>query len=204
MLLEGVVGSAGDAGIGSTVPLRLTQAKAGAVAQCWGRYVDAVLRGNVFIGANAFGTAVTTQAGLSATTPALTLYNPVGSGVYASLLGVRVNMTAEPAAITDLCLAYNAKNATAPATTTDGTMINALIGNANSPKVRCYRVATLAAAPVAFRMLGACDTGLTGQVIIDDDVGGQVMLEEGVAISVQTRAAAVLVCEFVWEEHPIK
>lgn len=199
MLLEAVAGPRKLVD-GSPHPLRSAHDGAAVVCDGRGRYTEATMRENVFIGANAFGTAVTTQAGLSATTPALTLYNPVGSGVLLSVLNVTVNMTAEPAAITDLCLAYNAKNATAPATTTDATMACARLGSTAAPKGRCYRVATLAAAPVACRMLGACDTGLTAAMVINDDVGGAILLEEGVALSIQTRTAAVLVASFTWEE----
>src|SRR5476651_1315624 len=42
------------------------------------RYQEAVYRGNVYGAANQSG--VVTQAGLSATTPVLTLANPAGSG----------------------------------------------------------------------------------------------------------------------------
>lgn len=199
MLLEAVAGPR-KAADGTKHELRSANDASAVVCDGRGRYTENTMRENVFIGANAFGTAVTTQAGLSATTPALTLYNPVGSGVLLSLLNVTVNMTAEPAAITDLCLAYNLKNATAPATTTDATMTAARIGSTASPKGRCYRIATLAAAPLACRMLGACDTGLTAAMVINDDVAGAIVLEEGVALSIQTRTAAVLVASFTWEE----
>lgn len=172
------------------------------VSQAWGRYTDPALRGKTYYGANVLGTPVTTQAGLSATTPALTLYNPVGSGVILSLLGVRVCITASPAAAVAFCLAANAQNATPPATTTDATLYNGLLtGIQDTPKGRCYRIATLAAAPVAFRLLGGT-TGASaiGGYDIDKDIGGAVEIDEGVAVSIQSSAAAVVVCEFNWEE----
>lgn len=199
MLFEGRVG-ASYRGAGAVLPPRLDDTGAVALLS-HGKYTDAVLRGGVYIGANAFGTAVTTQAGLSATTPALTLYNPVGSGVLGVVLSVGINITAAPAAAAVFCLAHNAKNATAPASTTNGTMINAQVGSANTPKVQCYRVATLAAAPVANLMLG----GTTGAAAISGlvqtfDIDGLLVIEEGVAISVQASSAAAILCHFVWEE----
>ena len=59
---------------------------------------ELVLEEKVFIGANLGGTPVTTQAGLSATTPALTLYNPVGSGVNLVPLSVTIDIKTAPAA----------------------------------------------------------------------------------------------------------
>jgi len=188
---------------GSIHAARSTPAGSGAqlMSLSHGKYMDAVLSGNCYWGANAYGTAVTTQAGLSATTPALTLYNPMGSGVYGVLLRVQINLTAEPAAITDFCLAANLRNAVAPVTTTDGTMYNALgVGVGADPKVRCYRVATLAAAPVAICMLGMCNTGLVAGLVQDFDVAGAVILDEGSCISLQTRAAAVVVASYFWQE----
>ena len=169
-----------------------------------GRYQEPVLRGGVYVGANVLGTPVTTQAGLSATTPALTLWNPVGSGVYLSLLGVRVGINAAPAAASTLCLAVNAKGAAAPSSTTDATMYSTLLtGVTGSPKGRAYRVATLAAAPVAVRFLGhVLATGGTDTCVINHDVDGQLVLDEGVALSVQATTAIAIFCEFVWEEVP--
>jgi len=168
------------------------------------KYKEMAIKGDSFIGANLGGTPVTTQAGLSATTPALTLYNPVGSGVYLVLNTVCVNITTSPAAATGLMLAYNATNATAPASTTDATITPMIIGESNYSKGKCYRVATLAAAPVAFRFIGGT-TGAAaiGGVQIIDHVDGEVIIPPGVAVSLQASSATVLVASFSWEETPI-
>lgn len=171
------------------------------VKQLTAKYEESVLSEAVFIGANLGGTPVTTQAGLSATTPALTLYNPVGSGVSLVLLSVTVDITSSPAAAAGLMLAYNALNATPPATTTDATMVSAIIGQTTSPKGRCYRIATLAAAPVAFRFLGGT-TGASaiGGVRLVDNVDGEIIIPEGVAISIQSTSAAAILASFTWKE----
>jgi hypothetical protein len=169
--------------------------------QASSKYEHDVLNETVFIGANLGGTPVTTQAGLSATTPALTLYNPVGSGVNLVLLTVTVDITTAPAAAAGLMLAYNLLNATAPATTTDATMISAIIGSTTAPKGRCYRIATLAAAPLAFRFIGGT-TGAAaiGGVQLIDNVDGAVIIPPGVAISIQGTSAAAILASYVWKE----
>src|SRR3990167_461164 len=171
------------------------------VKQSTAKYEHSVSEGNVFTGANLLGTPVTTQAGLSATTPALTLYNPVGSGVNLVLLTVTVDITTSPAAASGLCLAYNLKNATPPATTTAATVVSNIIGNTAAPQGQCYRIATLAAAPVAFRFLG----GTTGALAISavqliDHIDGEIIIPEGVAISIQTSSATALVASVSWKE----
>lgn len=171
------------------------------VKQSTAKFEHSVLEEQVFIGANLGGTPVTTQAGLSATTPALTLYNPVGSGVNLVLLTVTCDITTAPAAASGLMLAYNLLNATPPATTTDATMINAIVGSTTAPKGRCYRIATLAAAPLAFWFLG----GTTGAAAISgckltENIDGQIVIPEGVAISIQATSAAAILASFVWKE----
>lgn len=173
------------------------------VKQLTAKYEESVLGGTVFIGANLGGTPVTTQAGLSATTPALTLYNPVGSGVDLVLMTVTVDITSSPAAATGLMLAYNALNATPPASTTDATMTSAIIGRTASPNGRCYRISTLAAAPIAFRFIG----GTTGASAISgfrivDNIDGEIIIPEGVAISIQATTAVAILASFTWKEIP--
>lgn len=169
--------------------------------QSTAKYESSVQEENVFTGANLLGTPVTTQAGLSATTPALTLYNPVGSGVDLVLLTVTVDITTSPAAAAGLCLAYNTKNATPPATTTAATVISNIVGNTGAPQGQCYRIATLAAAPTAFRFLGGT-TGAAaiGGVQLIDHIDGEYIIPEGVAISIQSTSAAAIVASFSWKE----
>jgi hypothetical protein len=164
-------------------------------------YKEAVTSGKVWIGANPAGTIVTTQAGLSATTPALTLFNPIGSGVNLVLQTVTIGITAAPAASATLMLAYNLANATAPATTTLANVTNALLTTNGQPIGQCYRIATLATAPIAFRYLG----GTTGAAAIEstnliDHIDGEIIIPEGVAISVQSTSEAAILASFVWEE----
>ena len=151
-------------GPGASNPLRGDLTSALVVQDAHARFQEAVLAGNVFIGANLAGTAVTTQAGLSATTPALTLYNPPGSTVNLVLWSFGGAIQASPAAAATVMLAMNLP-ALAGVTTGPVTVTNALITNANiglgltgtstvttlasGNQGQCYRVCTLSAAPLA-------------------------------------------------------
>ena len=165
---------------------------------------ETVLDEKVFIGANLGGTPVTTQAGLSATTPALTLYNPVGSGVNLILTSVTVDITTAPAAAAGFMLAYNLKNAVAPTSTTDANVTSAILDKGHAPIGKCYRIATLATAPLAFRFIG----GTTGAAAISavqliDHIKGEFVIPPGVAISIQATSAAACLCSFTWEEREL-
>lgn len=162
------------------------------------------LDGTIFIGANLGGTPVTTQAGLSATTPALTLYNPVNSGVNLVLLTVTVGVNAAPAAASTLMLAYNSSTAAAPTATTDATMVSAKVGSTTAPTGRCYRIATLAAAPTAFRFLGSVVAAAsTAAVKIVDNIDGEVVIPPGGCVSIQATTAISVLTSFTWKEVAI-
>ena len=190
-------------GDGSVTLPRLTKDGTASVADAHGRYQEAVYRGNVFIGANLGGTPVTTQAGLSATTPALTLYNPANSGKLGVLISVTVDITSSPAAAAGLMLAVNAPTAAAPTATTLATQQNAYTSNLSTPSLSCYRIATLAAAPVAIRFIGGT-TGAAaiGGVQLVDHVDGEIIVGPGVALSIQSTSAAAILTSFAWEEIP--
>src|SRR5580692_4856720 len=145
MLAEGL-------SVGGTLPGRIfgrNGAQANAVTDAFGRYVDAALRGNCYHASNLLGTPVTTQAGLSATTPALTLYNPVTSTVFLALYHVHILVTTSPGANVGFSLASNLITAAAPTSVTLATICNAFLpGGIKQGQGQCYRVATLAAAPL--------------------------------------------------------
>lgn len=190
-----------SASVGAVNPARSDKTGAIVAVDAHGRYQEAVLQGGVYIGANLGGTPVTTQAGLSATTPALTLYNPIGSGVNLVLLTATVNFTAAPAAACAVWLASNAATAVAPATTTAATLQNANLGTTAVGKGQCYRVATLAAAPLMIRNIcGTSGAGAIGNTQAVDRIDGEIVAPPGVAVSIQTSSAAILVASFTWEE----
>ena len=186
---------------GSETDLRSNRSGDLIVSQGHAKYQEAVLNGDVYIGANLAGTAVVTQAGLSATTPALALHNPVGSGVYLSLLTITVDITASPAAAVGLMFAYNLKSAAAPTATTLAQVTNAILDLGKLPIGQCYRISTLAAAPLAIRYLGGSigASAISGIQLIDN-IDGSIIISPGVVVSIQTTSAASIISSFVWQE----
>jgi hypothetical protein len=169
---------------------------------------EAVLRGNVFAITAVAG--ITTQAGLSVTTPALTLYNPAGSGMNAALIYAGVAFTVVFAAVAAVWLAANTNPLAAAVTgTLTTTHRNLLLGGRN-PTAIPLLAATLPAAPVAIDLLGV---GITGAVnllptnsCLEKWYNGAIILAPGTAISIQTGAASGAsgtFCSYIWEEIPI-
>ena len=158
---------------------------------------------------------MTTQAGVSATTPALTLYNPINSPVNLVLWQGTYAFQAAPAAASAIILAANlptlASVPTGPTSTTLASIWNNLLGTGvgaaqitGGPWGQCYRVATLSAAPIAIRYpFGTTGAAAIGGASFTDFVDGLLVIGPGVAVSVQTSSAASLCCSFTWEEVPI-
>lgn len=172
------------------------------------KYQEACLLGNVFSTANQAG--VTTQAGLSATTPALTLYNPISSGVNAVLIYAGcVNIVAFGAG----AAIWIGANTITPATRVTGTAATSrslYLGNNKTSVIQPLLAATLPDAPVAIATIGA---GLTGAITtspISPVQGryfdGSIIIQPGSAISFQTSTqsgASGFLGEFVWFETSI-
>lgn len=203
--LQGTVTQA-TASDGESRAVTMTRGLGLHVAHAQSAFQDAVERGRVYAVCNQAG--ITTQAGLSATTPALTLYNPLGS---------ETNLVVWYAGITDL-VAYAAAAAiwaavgtnTAAAAVT-GTLTtahrNLKLGLSSNPVARTFLAATLPAAPVGICLLGA---GLTGAITTVPSVAtlgrwfnGALILTPGTNLSIQTSTASGTnssLCEFIWEE----
>jgi hypothetical protein len=170
------------------------------------KFQEAVLTGDVFSVCNQTG--ITTQAGLSETTPALTLYNPAGSGVNAVLLYAGCINTVAFAAASVIWIGANT-DITANAVTGTATTAHrcSLIGNAKNPAIKPLLAATLPAAPVAVATIGV---GLTGAITttpaypaIGRHFDGSIIIAPGAAISFQTSTASGasgFFGEFVWFE----
>ena len=171
-----------------------------------GSYDAAVERGNVYGVANQSG--VTSQAGLSLTTPVLTLYNPAGSTKNLRVWYVGASMDVANATVSTLLVAVGANTIAAAVTGTLTTAHrNMKMGLASSPVARTFLAATLPAAPVAIAILGAWNTAATtaGQAIpaLSRWFNGALILTPGTNLSVQTSAASGtsgLWCDYIWEE----
>ena len=193
-----------ELGRGSEDTLRLGREGQLIVGNDGPKWKESVLGGKVFIGSNPLGTPVTTQAGLSETTPALTLSNPKNSGVNLILMKVNIVVTAAPAANTILCLAANTIIAAEPTALTSATVRNAMIGVEPSNRALCSRVATLAAAPVAIKYLGGIlAAASTGECKIDADIDGEIIIPPGGCISIQATTAVAILASMTWEEEPV-
>lgn len=193
---------------GSVNPARSDASGALIVVQGHGSLQEAVLHGNVYAIANQVG--VTSQAGLSATTPVLTLANPAGSGKYGVIWYVGCSFTVIFAAVAAILVAVGTNTVAAAVTGTLTTAHrNLLLGTSNNNTLIPYLAATLPAAPVAIGTLGA---GLTGAVNLDSTMkqlerwyNGALILKPGTNLSLQTIAASgasSMVCEYIWEEIP--
>lgn len=178
------------------------------------RFQQAVLAGNAFWCATQ--TAGTSQAGLSATTPVLTLYNPKGNNKAAVLWYAGASFIVAFAAGSAVWIAANINVAAAAVSgtavsgvTSVAIVTNAQLGNGSFPTCIPLTAATLPAAPVAVRQLAS---GLTGAITTIPYVGsvggwqdGSLVLLPGSAISIQTSTAsgAGMFCDYGWEEIPL-
>lgn len=170
------------------------------------RLAEAAARGKAFAVANQAG--VTSQAGLSATTPVLTLYNPLGSGKNGYLHLAGVNFSVAFAAASQIWLAANTNLAAAAVTGTLTTAHRNLKLGGAEPTLRPMLAATLPAAPVGICLLGV---GLTGAITtvpflqsLSRWFDGALVITPGTAISIQTSTASGASgtwCEYVWEEE---
>ena len=171
-------------------------------AHAGAQFDEAVERGNVYVTANQ--TTVTTQAGLSATTPALTLANRVNSGKAIKLWYVSASGLVAAAAGAEIFAALGGYSATAVTETTAATVRNMKTGDASMPPgVAALAVATLPAAPVAVGQLGA---QLTGAITTVPTVApferwynGAMRIAPGFNFSIQTSTATTLFCEYIFE-----
>lgn len=205
ILSDGQVGPR-KVGDGTENPLRTCNTGEIAVSDAHARFYESAVRGNIYHVANQSG--ITTQAGLSATTPPLTLYNPAGSGVNGVIIYAGcVNSVAFAAA----AVIWVAVNTNIVAAAVTGTLTTAhrsgLLGSSTSNKVQALLAATLPAAPVAVATLGV---GLTGAITLQPTLptlgrffDGGLILYPGAAISLQTSTASGasgFFGEFIWEE----
>ena len=167
--------------------------------------------GRVFTVCNQAG--VTSQAGLSATTPVLTLANPAGSGVRGRLWFAGATFTVAFATAGAVWLAAGTNTVAAAVT---GTLTTAhrktKLGGIDSQgnRINAFLAATLPAAPVAISLLGVGLTGAITTVPHLQNMGrwynGCVSIEPGTNISIQTgvaSGASGMFCEYVWEEEEI-
>lgn len=203
--LQGTVGQA-TAANGESHAATMTRQTGLRMADSQASFQDAVERGNVYSVCSQAG--VTSQAGLSATTPVLALANPTGSGVNGVLWFAGCSFTVVFAAIAAVWLAAGTNVAAAAVTgTLSTTHRNLKLGAGAGNKINAFLAGTLPAAPVGVALLGV---GLTGAVNLMPQLptmgrwfNGGIILAPGTNLSIQTSAASGASgtwCEYIWEE----
>lgn len=169
-------------------------------------FSQAVMRGRVFSVANQVG--VTSQAGLSGTTPVLTLPNPAGSGVNCKMWYVGANFSVAFATAGGVFVAVGTNPVAAAVTGTLTTAHRNMKLGGGGPAVVPMLAATLPAAPVAIGLLGM---GLTGAITVSLALqtlerwyNGALIVTPGTNLSIQTGVASGTsgsFFEFIWEEE---
>jgi len=163
--------------------------------------------GNMFYCAST-GT-VTTQAGVSLSSPTISLYNPWNSGKNLTVLDVGINVMASPSASAQFTLAYTTGTiAISTNTGAAGVVIPALIAKSTSSVTLaggnsgvCWLKGILPSLPVNFRFLGGT-TGASaiGGAVFTDNTNGKVVIPPGAMISLQSSSAANLQAHILWRE----
>lgn len=186
-------------------PLPLGQSRRGWLGMS-DAFREAVEAGRCFSVCNQAG--VTSQAGLSATTPVLSLYNPASSGKIGVLHFAGATFSVAFATAGAVWLAVNSDTAAAATTGTRTTAHRNLKLGGGEPSLTPLLAATLPAAPVAISLLGV---GLTGAITTIPQLQtlgrwfhGAVVLQPGTTISIQTGVASGTsgtFCEYIWEEQ---
>lgn len=172
------------------------------------RYEEAVDRGRVYAVANQSGVA--SQAGLSATTPVLTIANPLNSGIEVVLWYVGSVYLVAFGAAAAIWLAYGAPHSTAVTGTESTVVKNVKTGLTGRGLAIPFLAATLPAAPLGISLLGA---GLTGAIttmpalpVLGRWFDGSIKIPPGANVSVQTSTASGAsgqLNEFIYEERDL-
>jgi hypothetical protein len=187
-------------------PLKMTCTGDGSlrVAGAHAKYMDAVLRGNVYIAGQTTPTVIAN--GLSSAPTTTTLYNPLGSGVIGFVWYASVTNVVLSAAASMLWIASNIGGAAT--TGTAGLVTNALTGSVTGGKVVPFTTATLPAAPTNVVMaLGALTHGAITTLPQVPPLGGWIdgviAISPGNALSFQGSTASAAVSAYglwIYEE----
>lgn len=208
MLIDQTVGPILSSSGSGTGRQRIGRTGAAVTTDAHGRFSEAVQGGNCY--GVAMQSGVASQAGLSATTPILTLYNPIGSGVNGHLWYAGVTASVAVAAAAVVWIGVNAPASTAVTGTLTTSHRNLLLGQGQGNKISAFLAATLPAAPVAISTLGVLFAAALSvnnqQAPLFRWFDGGLLIGPGTAVSFQTSTASGAVGlfgEFQWEETQI-
>lgn len=184
-------------------PIRNEKTGALVVQDAHGRYTESVLRNKVF---SACTTAAATIGALTTTGVTYHLYNPINSGVNASVLVASYGATSTTFVVGSTFFAVNVQT-TAPTATTALTIRSNLLSNTAAPSaVQVFSAATLANTPVAVRPFFSVPATTSGtSVLVKDDVAGEMVVPPGSVLSIQASVAACAIGHLgmSWEEIPV-
>ena len=184
---------------GATPTARADKTGALVTTDAHGKYMEAVLRGNVFFAANQ--AAATFSVGLTTTTAVgLIIANPPGSSKLIVPLQVEFVNTGVIVGVAGISI--RGYSATAIAHTTALTVSNALIGSGNAPVGTADSGSALTAAPVVAKLLYSVlstNTAVISQATVYD-LGGSIILPPGTAMAVLASAAITGFASCLWEE----
>lgn len=167
------------------------------------RFMDAVLRGNVFMAANQAGAAL---SNLSGTCTGFALTNPAGSGKLIVLWRVGLMQTSTAATTANAGVQLAANINTVAAAVVHGTPLvvrNALLGSQIGVGL-ADGACTLPAAPVAIMNLWQPSVSATATTaippVIDINIDGAIVLQPGTAVSLSALSALSVAAHMIWEE----
>lgn len=150
--------------------------------------------------------SVTTQAGVSISSPVIALYNPPGSGKNLTIIEASFIPTVTPAQVTSVFWAYNVTPSSGIGTTgAAGAVISANLvekstGTLTTSIAKCNLQGILPAIPVVFKFMGGVSsTTIAGLV---DHTQGKVVVPPGGLVTLQTSGAITAQAHFLWREDP--
>lgn len=208
--MSGIVGHFESAAGVEVTQEAYSRNRAKKVVQSSGKYQDAVLRGRCFVATTAVtGVAPGTAIG---TTGAFSLYNPLSSGVYLSILKASMGLISGTIGAGVVNWLANLNPAAAATTGTAVTASNCLLSEGYAAKGRPLTTATLPVTPTLLRPFCSLTqhvvaTTATNNEIIAEEVDGSIILAPGCTLTLHATAAAgsspLVVFGCMWEELPI-
>ena len=190
-------------------PLKVTCTGDGATRVTSGhaRYMDAVLRGNVYAAGQT--AATTLGAGLTATPTCTSLFNPAGSQVYGVIIYASVTSMITWGAASQIWIAENL-GGTAP-TGTAGLVTNVLTGAQQGGKIKPLTTIS-AGIGIPTNMVASLGVGLTGAMTLVPQIpplggffDGAIVVAPGNTLSFQctTASGASAFGMWIYEEVPL-
>ncbi len=153
---------------------------------------------------------VATQAGVSISSPTISLYNPNNSGKLVTVLEISPVFIVAPAAAATFVLAYNVAPSSGPAlqasvlANTTSEVIGKSTGTFTGAKAVCQMQGQLPATPTAFRYLShTTGAAAIGGVNALDQTQGKIVIPPGGTLSLHTTSAAQVQASILWREDPL-